>query len=112
MKTNKEGWWRCFETASRENHRRFSISSTRSSMSNILQITSGQFLRELGLSYAKPRPKRPHRPENPEDILDEDHSLHNRGEGDDEEGWVIDDIFVQMAERFWGFRCVTATAVR
>ena len=29
----------------------------------------GTFLRELGLSYAKPRPKRPHRPENPDEIL-------------------------------------------
>ena len=31
----------------------------------------GKVLRELGLSYAKPRPKRPYRPENPEEILDE-----------------------------------------
>ena len=31
----------------------------------------GTFLRELGLSYAKPRPKRPHRPENPDEILEE-----------------------------------------
>jgi transposase len=31
----------------------------------------GTFLRRLGLSYAKPRPKRPTRPENPEEILDE-----------------------------------------
>ena len=59
----------------------------------------GKFLRELGLSYAKPRPKRPHRPENPEEILDErvgdaldeDDSPHNKQEGDDEEGWVVDD---------------------
>ena len=59
----------------------------------------GKFLRELGLSYAKPRPKRPHRPENPEEILDErvddalveDDSPHNKREGDDEEGWVVDD---------------------
>jgi transposase len=31
----------------------------------------GKFLRDLGLSYAKPRPKRPHRPENPDEILAE-----------------------------------------
>jgi len=59
----------------------------------------GKFLRELGLSYAKPQPKRPHRPENPEEILDErvgdaldeDDSPHNKQQGDDEEGWVVDD---------------------
>ncbi|GGI95714.1 hypothetical protein GCM10008995_02220 [Halobellus salinus] len=31
----------------------------------------GEFLRGLGLSYTKLRPKRPNRPENPEEILDE-----------------------------------------
>jgi hypothetical protein len=31
----------------------------------------GEFLRKLGLSYAKPRPKRPYRPENPEEFLDD-----------------------------------------
>jgi transposase len=59
----------------------------------------GEFLRNLGLSYAKPRPKRPHRPENPEvileervdDALDEDERPHNRQEGDDDEGWTVDD---------------------
>ncbi|CCC41343.1 IS630-like element ISHwa7 family transposase [Haloquadratum walsbyi] len=59
----------------------------------------GKVLRELGLSYAKPRPKRPYRPENPEEILDErvgdaldeDETPHNREEGDDEEGWTVDD---------------------
>ena len=60
----------------------------------------GTFLRELGLSYAKPRPKRPNRPENPEEILDErvEDALdeetdepHNKREGDDEDGWVVDD---------------------
>ena len=29
----------------------------------------GKFLHDLGLSYAKPRPKRPNRPENPDEIL-------------------------------------------
>src|SRR6056297_1708093 len=48
------------------------------------------FLRNLGLSYAKPRPKRPHRPENPDEILNEDDQPHNKREGD-EEGWVVDD---------------------
>ena len=52
----------------------------------------GTFLRELGLSYAKPRPKRPNRPENPEEILDEEtDEPHNKREGDDEDGWVVDD---------------------
>jgi transposase len=59
----------------------------------------GTFLRNLGLSYAKPRPKRPHQPENPdeileervEDALDEDEQPHNKREGEDEEGWVVDD---------------------
>jgi transposase len=60
----------------------------------------GTFLRKLGLSYAKPRPKRPNRPENPEEILDErvgdaldeeSDEPHNKREGDDEDGWVVDD---------------------
>jgi len=59
----------------------------------------GTFLRNLGLSYAKPRPKRPHRPDNPEEILDErvgnaldeDDQPHNKREEDDEEGWVVDE---------------------
>lgn len=59
----------------------------------------GEFLRNLGLSYAKPRPKRPTRPENAEEILDErvedaldvDEEPHNKREDDDEEGWTVDD---------------------
>jgi len=51
----------------------------------------GKVLRELGLSYAKPRPKRPYRPENPEEIFDEDDAPHNREEGDDEDGWTVND---------------------
>lgn len=59
----------------------------------------GEFLRNLGLLYAKPRPKRPDRPENPEEILeervddalDEDDRPHNKREGDDDEGWVVGD---------------------
>lgn len=59
----------------------------------------GEFLRNLGLSYAKPRPKRPKRPENAEEILDErvedaldaDEEAHNKRDGDDEEGWTVDD---------------------
>jgi hypothetical protein len=60
----------------------------------------GKVLRKLGLSYAKPRPKRPSRPENPEEMLDErvDDALdeepndepHNKREGDDEDGWIVD----------------------
>jgi len=59
----------------------------------------GTFLRNLGLSYAKPRPKRPHQPENPDEILeervddalDEDDQPHNKREGEDDDGWVVDD---------------------
>jgi transposase len=47
----------------------------------------GTFLRNLGLSYAKPQPKRPSRPENP----DEDDQPHNKREGEDDEGWIVDD---------------------
>lgn len=59
----------------------------------------GTFLRNLGLSYAKPRPRRPDRPDDAEEILDErvDRALadseqpHNKRDGDDDEGWVLDD---------------------
>jgi len=59
----------------------------------------GTFLRNLGLSYAKPRPKRPHQPDNPEEILeervddalDEGDSPHNKEPEDPEKGWVVDD---------------------
>jgi len=58
------------------------------------------FLKELGLSYAIPRTKRPSRPDNAEEILDErvenafdENTIqpHNKREGDDPEGWVVDD---------------------
>ncbi|HZD42501.1 MAG TPA: IS630 family transposase, partial [Methanomicrobiales archaeon] len=59
------------------------------------------FLEKLGLSYAIPRTKRPSRPENAEEILDErvadafdeepDDTPHNKRDGDDEEGWVVDE---------------------
>jgi transposase len=61
----------------------------------------GRFLRKLGLSYAIPRTKRPSRPENAEEILEErvgdafdedkDNEPHNKQDGDDEKGWVVDD---------------------
>ena len=59
----------------------------------------GKFLRDLGLSYAKPRPKRPNRPDNPDEILEErvddvldgDDDPHNMEDGDDEDGWVVDE---------------------
>jgi transposase len=66
----------------------------------------GKFLRDLGLSYAKPRPKRPNRPENPEEILDErvadaleegDDQPHNKEEADEEDGWVIDEDICTVA---------------
>jgi transposase len=58
------------------------------------------FLEKLGLSYAIPRTKRPSRPENAEEILDErvgdafdegSDEPHNKRDGDDEEGWVVDE---------------------
>ncbi len=59
----------------------------------------GTFLRNLGLSYAKPRPKRPHQPENPDEILkervddalDEENHPQNKREGEGDDGWVVDD---------------------
>jgi hypothetical protein len=57
-------------------------------------------LEKLGLSYAIPRTKRPSRPENAEEILDErvedafdeeSDEPHNKREGDNQEGWVVDD---------------------
>lgn len=59
----------------------------------------GEFLRNLGLSYAKPRPKRPKRPDNAEEILedrvedalDEKEEPHNKRDSDDEEGWTLDE---------------------
>ena len=59
-----------------------------------------EFLYNLGLSRAIPRTKRPSKPENANEILDErvadafdenDDEPHNKREGDDEEGWVVDD---------------------
>jgi transposase len=59
-----------------------------------------RFLRDLGLSYAKPRPQRPSQPENSEEILEErvrdafdedDQTPHNKHPDDDDEGWVLDD---------------------
>jgi transposase len=72
----------------------------------------GTFLRELGLSYAKPRPKRPYQPENPEEILDErvDDALaesgddpHNKREGDEEDGWVVDEDVCTDGGTIMGF---------
>jgi len=63
----------------------------------------GQFLKTLGLSYAIPRTKRPSRPENAEEVLDERvgdafneteaDKPHNKRDDDDEEGWVVNDIY-------------------
>jgi transposase len=60
----------------------------------------GTFLRNLGLSYTKPRSKRQHRPENSgelieervNDALNEDDQPHNKREEGDDEGWVVDDV--------------------
>src|SRR5699024_5391896 len=60
----------------------------------------GRFLKKLGLSRAIPRTQRPSQPENAEGILgecvedafDEDSDEpHNKQDGDDGEGWVVDD---------------------
>ena len=59
-----------------------------------------EFLYDLGLSRAIPRTKRPSKPENADEILvervadafdEDDDEPHNKREGDDEEGWVVDD---------------------
>ena len=59
-----------------------------------------KFLKQLGLSYTIPRPKRPSRPDNAEEILDErvadafdeaSDEPHNKRADDDEEGWTVDD---------------------
>jgi transposase len=59
-----------------------------------------EFLDDLGLSYAIPRTKRPSRPDNANEVLDErvgdafdedDDEPHNKREGDENGGWVVDD---------------------
>ena len=59
-----------------------------------------KFLKQLGLSYTIPRPKRPSRPDNAEEVLDErvadafdeeSEEPHNKREDDDENGWVVDE---------------------
>lgn len=59
-----------------------------------------RFLRNLGLSCARPRPKRPSRPENPDEILEERvddafdeeaDTLQNKRADDESEDWVGDD---------------------
>lgn len=48
----------------------------------------GKFLRDVGLSYEKPRSSRPTRSERPDEI---DHDVsHDEQDGDDGEGWVVD----------------------
>lgn len=53
----------------------------------------GTFLRNLGVSYVKTGSKRPNRPDEPEALPDEsaDDEPHNKREGDDEGGWIVDD---------------------
>ena len=72
----------------------------------------GKFLRDLGLSYAKPRPKRPNRPENPDEILEErvddaldedDDEPHNKQGGDGEDGWVVDEDVCTDGGTVFGF---------
>ena len=71
-----------------------------------------QFLKNLGLSRAIPRTKRPSKPENADEILDErvgdafdenDDEPHNKREGDDEEGWVVDDDICTDGGTVFGF---------
>lgn len=64
----------------------------------------GKFLRDLGLSYAKPRSKRPDRPDNLEEILNEpDDEPHNKRGGDDEDGWIVGDKVCTHGETVIGF---------
>ena len=58
-----------------------------------------EFLNDLGLSKAIPRTQRPSQPENAEGILEErvgdafdedSDEPHNKQDGDDEEGWIVD----------------------
>jgi transposase len=73
----------------------------------------GQFLRNLGCSYAIPRPKRPSRPDNADEILnervddafaeDDSDDPHNKREGDEEEGWVVDDDVCTDGGTVFGF---------
>ena len=72
-----------------------------------------QFLDNLGLSYSIPRTKRPSRPDDAEDILDErvadaldeadTNEPHNKREGDEEEGWVVDDDICTDGGTVMGF---------
>lgn len=79
-----------------------------------------EFLRSLGLHYAKPRPERPNRPENAAQRLDErvETSLErdrpqNKREDDDAGGWKIDDNIVTDGGTVVGFfRCSLAAADR
>ncbi len=89
MKRNKRNWLNSCERDSPENHRRFSILLKDQFDVEYHPDYLGKFLRELGLSYAKPRPKRPNRPENPDEILEENDQPHNKQEGEDEDGWIV-----------------------
>jgi len=80
-----------------------------------------RFLRDLGLNYAKPRPKRQSRPENAEEILDErlDEALEesdepqNRRDGDESGGWTVDDDISTDGGTVVGFfRCSVAATDR
>ena len=70
------------------------------------------FLDKLDLSYAIPQKKRPPRPENAEAILDERvgdgfveefDEPHNKRDGDDEEGWVVDEDIYTDGGAILGF---------
>ena len=72
----------------------------------------GKFLKKLGLSRAIPRTKRPSRPENAEEILEErvgdafdegTDEPHNKQDGDDKEGWVVDDDICTDSGTVLGF---------
>lgn len=81
-----------------------------------------EFLRSLGLTYAKPRPQRPSRPENADEILDDrlaealgdDEAVPNKRSGDDDDGgWTLDDDIVTDGGTVVGFfRCGLAPTDR
>ena len=100
MKMSKTSWWRCFVTANNGNHRRFSIFFRRSLAFPTAQTS---LVPSFGILISRTRnhtrSRRPRRPENPaeileervDDALDEDEQLHNKHDGEDDEGWTVDD---------------------
>lgn len=70
-----------------------------------------QFLRSLGLNYAKPRPERPNRPDDADEILETriDEAVadadqpQNKRDSDADGGWTVDDDIVTDGGMVVGF---------